>query len=33
MEVSPTGQGPPQPVPPNDPVALLHLMVNLQHQW
>jgi chromosome segregation ATPase len=32
MEVSPTGQGPAQPVPPNDPVALLHLMVNLQNQ-
>jgi len=33
MEVSPTGQGPSQLVPnPNDPVALLHLMVNLQNQ-
>jgi hypothetical protein len=33
MEVSPTGQGPAQVVPnPNDPVALLHLMVNLQNQ-
>ena len=33
MEVSPTGQGPAQIVPnPNDPVALLHLMVNLQNQ-
>jgi hypothetical protein len=33
MEVSPTGQGPAQLVPnPNDPVALLHLLVNMQHQ-
>src|ERR1700722_7591570 len=33
MEVSPTGQGPAQLVPnPNDPVALLHLMVNMQNQ-
>lgn len=33
MEVSPTGQGP-SPVVPNmdDPVALLHLLVNLQNQ-
>jgi hypothetical protein len=33
MEVSPTGQGP-VPVAPglNDPIALLHLMVNLQSQ-
>lgn len=33
MEVSPTGQGP-APVAPglNDPIALLHLMVNLQSQ-
>ena len=31
MEVSPTGQGPAQVVPnPNDPVALLHLMVNMR---
>jgi hypothetical protein len=33
MEVSPTGQGPAQVGPNyNDPVALLHLMVNLQNQ-
>lgn len=33
MEVSPTGQGPAQLVPnPNDPVALLHLLVNMQNQ-
>ena len=33
MEVSPTGQGSAQLVPnPNDPVALLHLLVNLQNQ-
>jgi len=33
MEVSPTGQGPSQVVPNlNDPVSLLHLMVNLQNQ-
>jgi hypothetical protein len=33
MEVSPTGQGPAQLVPnPNDPSALLHLLVNLQNQ-
>jgi chromosome segregation ATPase len=33
MEVSPTGQGPTQLVPNlNDPVALLHLLVNLQNQ-
>jgi len=33
MEVSPTGQSSPQLVPnPNDPIALLHLMVNLQNQ-
>jgi hypothetical protein len=33
MEVSPTGQGPAQLVTnPNDPVALLHLLVNLQNQ-
>ncbi|MDR3639456.1 MAG: hypothetical protein P4L84_36990 [Isosphaeraceae bacterium] len=33
MEVSPTGQGPTQAVPNlNDPIALLHLMVNLQNQ-
>ena len=33
MEVSPTGQGPSQGIPHlNDPVALLHLMVNLQNQ-
>jgi chromosome segregation ATPase len=33
MEVSPTGQGPAQLVPNlNDPVALLHLLVNLQNQ-
>ena len=33
MEVSPTGQGP-SPVAnnPNDPIALLHLLVNLQSQ-
>ncbi len=33
MEVSPTGQGPPQVVPNlNDPIALLHLVANLQSQ-
>ena len=33
MEVSPTGQGPPVVAPNvNDPVALLHLLVNLQSQ-
>ena len=33
MEVSPTGQGTPPVVPnPNDPVALLHLLINLQSQ-
>jgi chromosome segregation ATPase len=33
MEVSPTGQGPPAPVPGmNDPIALLQLLVNLQSQ-
>ena len=33
MEVSPTGQGPSQAVPNyNDPVALLHYLVNLQTQ-
>jgi hypothetical protein len=33
MEVSPTGQGPAQFIPnPQDPVALLHLLVNMQHQ-
>jgi hypothetical protein len=33
MEVSPTGQGPAQLVPnPNDPVALLQLLVNMQNQ-
>ena len=33
MEVSPTGQGPSQVVPNyNDPIALLHLLVNLQNQ-
>jgi hypothetical protein len=33
MEVSPTGQGPAPVVPNmNDPVALLHLIVNLQSQ-
>ncbi|MFO0909782.1 MAG: hypothetical protein U0794_15785 [Isosphaeraceae bacterium] len=33
MEVSPTGQGPAPIVPnTNDPVALLHLLVNLQSQ-
>lgn len=33
MEVSPTGQGPAQLVPNlNDPVALLHLLVNMQNQ-
>jgi hypothetical protein len=33
MEVSPTGQGPAQVVPNfNDPVALLHFLVNLQNQ-
>jgi hypothetical protein len=33
MEVSPTGQGPSQVVPNyNDPVALLHYLVNLQNQ-
>jgi hypothetical protein len=33
MEVSPTGQGPAQFIPnPQDPVALLHLMVNMQNQ-
>src|SRR3954453_8590126 len=33
MEVSPTGQGPAQVVTGQDnPIALLHYMVNLQHQ-
>lgn len=32
MEVSPTGQGPAVAPGLNDPVALLHLLVNLQHQ-
>jgi hypothetical protein len=32
MEVSPTGQGPASVPNPNDPVVLLHLMVNLQNQ-
>jgi len=33
MEVSPTGQGPSQAVPnSNDPITLLHVMVNLQNQ-
>jgi hypothetical protein len=33
MEVSPTGQGPsPVVANPNDPVALLHLLLNLQSQ-
>src|SRR5437660_6063436 len=33
MEVSPTGQGAvPVVVNPNDPIALLHLLVNLQSQ-
>jgi hypothetical protein len=33
MEVSPTGQGPAAAIPnPNDPIGLLHLMVNLQNQ-
>lgn len=33
MEVSPTGQGPtPVPSNVNDPIALLHLLVNLQNQ-
>jgi hypothetical protein len=33
MEVSPTGQGPAQVIPnSNDPVALLHLLVNMQNQ-
>jgi hypothetical protein len=32
MEVSPTGQGPSAVHSPNDPVVLLHLMVNLQNQ-
>ena len=33
MEVSPTGQGPAQVVANyNDPVALLHFLVNLQNQ-
>ena len=33
MEVSPTGQGPSQGVPNlNDPIALLHLIANLQSQ-
>lgn len=33
MEVSPTGQGnPPVPQGVNDPVALLHLLVNMQSQ-
>jgi len=33
MEVSPTGQGPSPVGPnPNDPVALLHLLINLQSQ-
>ena len=33
MEVSPTGQGPASSVQnPNDPVVLLHLLVNLQNQ-
>jgi hypothetical protein len=33
MEVSPTGQGPAQFIPnPQDPVALLHLLANMQNQ-
>jgi hypothetical protein len=32
MEVSPTGQGPSSVQGPNDPVVLLHLMVNLENQ-
>jgi hypothetical protein len=32
MEVSPTGQGPLVVANPNDPVALLHLLINLQSQ-
>lgn len=32
MEVSPTGQGPLAVANPNDPVALLQLMINLQSQ-
>jgi hypothetical protein len=32
MEVSPTGQGPSSAPNANDPVVLLHMMVNLQHQ-
>ncbi|MHC5540902.1 hypothetical protein ACYOEI_21985 [Singulisphaera rosea] len=33
MEVSPTGQGSSQPAPNyNDPIALLHFLVNLQNQ-
>jgi hypothetical protein len=32
MEVSPTGQGPVVVANPNDPVALLHLLINLQSQ-
>ena len=32
MEVSPTGQGPSAVHNPNDPVVLLHVMVNLQNQ-
>lgn len=32
MEVSPTGQGPAAAHSPNDPIVLLHLMVNLQNQ-
>jgi hypothetical protein len=33
MEVSPTGQGPSSAVHnPNDPIVLLHLLVNLQNQ-
>jgi hypothetical protein len=32
MEVSPTGQGPVAVANPNDPIALLHLLINLQSQ-
>jgi hypothetical protein len=32
MEVSPTGQGPSSVQSANDPVVLLHMMVNLQNQ-
>jgi hypothetical protein len=32
MEVSPTGQGPAAVHSPNDPIVLLHLLVNLQNQ-